>query len=82
MKLFLKNQRIGMPIIVEYSYIDGTKKRETYPAEIWRFNDKEVTKLIPSNKRLLEFTVDPDLETADDVSTMLGRSKKKANLTK
>ncbi len=29
-----------MPLIVEYTYADGTKKRETYPAQIWRLNDK------------------------------------------
>lgn len=67
--VFEKPGGLVMPIIVEYSYADGTKKRETYPAEIWRFNDKEVTKLIPSNKEIVGIQVDPDLETADvDVS--------------
>ena len=41
-----------MPIIVEFTYKDGTKERKTYPAQIWRYNDKEVTKVFSSQKKL------------------------------
>ena len=41
---FEKPGPLVMPIIVEYTYEDGTKMTETYPAEIWRLNDKEVSK--------------------------------------
>ncbi|SHG59583.1 M1 family metallopeptidase [Winogradskyella jejuensis] len=54
-----------MPIIVEYTYADGTKKRETFPAQIWRLNDKEVSRAIASDKEIVSIAVDPDLETAD-----------------
>ena len=54
-----------MPIIVEYTYADGTKKRETYPAQVWRLNDKEVSKAIASQKEIISIALDPDLETAD-----------------
>ena len=54
-----------MPIIVEYTYADGTSKTETYPAQIWRLNDKEVSKAIASAKEIVSITVDPKLETAD-----------------
>ena len=54
-----------MPIIVEYTYADGTKKRETYPAQIWRLNDNEVSKTIASESEIVSIQVDPDLETAD-----------------
>jgi len=54
-----------MPIIVEYTYADGTKLKETYPAEIWRLNDNEVSKTIASEKEIVSIIVDPDLETAD-----------------
>ena len=54
-----------MPIIVEFTYKDGTKERKTYPAEIWRYNDDEVTKVFSSNKEITKITIDPDLETAD-----------------
>ncbi|WP_299161671.1 M1 family metallopeptidase [uncultured Tenacibaculum sp.] len=54
-----------MPIIVEFTYKDGTKEKKTYPAQIWRFNDKEVSKVFSSDKELKSITIDPDLETAD-----------------
>ena len=54
-----------MPLIVEYTYADGTKKREAYPAQIWRLNDKTISKAIASDKEIVSIIVDPDLETAD-----------------
>lgn len=54
-----------MPIIVEFTYQDGTKERKTYPAQIWRFNDNEVTKVFSSSKQVKSIQIDPDLETAD-----------------
>lgn len=54
-----------MPLIVEYTYADGTKKRETFPAQIWRLNDKQATRAIASTKEIVSIQVDPDLETAD-----------------
>jgi len=54
-----------MPIIVEFTYADGTSKTEKYPAQIWRLNDKEVSRVIGSTKEIVKITVDPKLETAD-----------------
>ncbi|MEE9408560.1 MAG: M1 family metallopeptidase [Polaribacter sp.] len=54
-----------MPIIVEFTYNDGTKEKKTYPAQIWRYNDNEVTKVFSSSKEIKNITIDPDLETAD-----------------
>ena len=54
-----------MPIIVEFTYEDGTKQKKMYPAEIWRYNDKQVTKAVHSDKQITKIVVDPDLETAD-----------------
>jgi len=62
---FEKPGGLVMPIIVEFTYADGTTKTETYPAQIWRFNDNEVTKAIASIKEIVSITVDPKLETAD-----------------
>ena len=62
---FEKPGGLVMPIIVEYTYSDGTSKTETYPAQIWRLNDKEVSKSIASDKEIVGITVDPKLETAD-----------------
>jgi hypothetical protein len=62
---FNKPGGLVMPILVKYTYADGTSKMETYPAEIWRLNDKEVSKTITSDKEITKIEVDPDLETAD-----------------
>ena len=54
-----------MPIIVEYTYADGSKERETFPVQIWRYNDKEVSRAVATEKEIVAITLDPDLETAD-----------------
>ena len=54
-----------MPLIVQYEYSDGTKEKITYPAQVWRKNDKEAKKVVASEKEIVKITVDPDLETAD-----------------
>jgi hypothetical protein len=63
--IFEKPGGLVMPIIVDFEYEDGTTKRVTYPAQVWRKNDKEVKKLITSNKKIININLDPDLETAD-----------------
>ena len=62
---FNKPGGLVMPIIVEFTYSDGTKVRETYPAQIWRKNDYVITKAIASEKSIVSIEVDPDEETAD-----------------
>lgn len=62
---FEKPGGIPMPIIAEYTYSDGTTKRVTYPAQIWRKNDSSVGKVIASEKEITKIEVDPDEETAD-----------------
>ncbi|CAZ94793.1 M1 family metallopeptidase [Zobellia galactanivorans] len=56
---------IPMPLIVEYTYADGSTKNVTYPPEIWRKNDKEVSVVISSQSELTGIVVDPKAETAD-----------------
>ncbi|MCF6167254.1 M1 family metallopeptidase [Lutibacter sp.] len=63
--VFEKPGDLVMPIIVEFEYEDGTKERKQYPAQIWRHNDKEVTKVFPSSKAIKKITIDPDEQTAD-----------------
>jgi hypothetical protein len=66
---FNKPGGLVMPIIVAYTYDDGTTEKKTYPAQIWRYNDKQVTKAVHSEKQITKIVIDPDLETADvDVS--------------
>ena len=54
-----------MPIIVDIKYEDGEVVRKKYPAQVWRKNDKEVRKVIATNKKISEIILDPDEETAD-----------------
>ena len=54
-----------MPIIVQFTYKDGTFERKEYPAQIWRYNDKEITKVFSTNKQLSKIMIDPNQETAD-----------------
>ncbi len=56
---------IPMPLIVEYTYADGTRENVRYPAEIWRKNDKEVSVVLATQKELTGVVVDPKAETAD-----------------
>ncbi|MEG3659798.1 M1 family metallopeptidase [Arenibacter palladensis] len=62
---FNKPGGIPMPLIVEYTYADGSKENITYPPEIWRKNDQEVKRVIASGKELVGIVVDPKAETAD-----------------
>ncbi|MGJ8667470.1 MAG: M1 family metallopeptidase [Patiriisocius sp.] len=74
---FEKPGGIPMPIIVEFTYSDGTTKRETYPAQIWRKNDAEVSITVPSEMEIKKIMVDPDEETADIDTTNNAWPKRK-----
>ena len=62
---FEKPGGLVMPLIVAYNYKDGTSEKVTYPAQIWRRNDKEVSRVLATDKVLESVVVDPDMETAD-----------------
>jgi len=62
---FEKPGGIPMPLIVSYTYADGTTEDVTYPAEIWRKNDSEVKRVVSSDKEIVGIVVDPKAETAD-----------------
>ena len=62
---FEKPGGLVMPLIVEYTYADGTSEKVTYPVQIWRKNDNEVSLALGKDKEIVKITVDPDLETAD-----------------
>jgi hypothetical protein len=54
-----------MPVIIEMEYQDGTKEVLRIPAEIWRRNNKAVSKMVMTSKPVKQFTLDPYQETAD-----------------
>ncbi len=53
------------PIIVEFTFKDGSKQTEKIPAEIWRYNEQEVTKVFAFEKEVTNIVFDPNDETAD-----------------
>ncbi|HRI29400.1 MAG TPA: M1 family metallopeptidase, partial [Chitinophagales bacterium] len=54
-----------MPVILEFEFADGSKEVKRIPAEIWRRNDKKVSKVFVTDKEVRRITLDPFLETAD-----------------
>ncbi len=62
---FDKPGGLVMPLIVELTFADGTTQVQKFPAQIWRMNDKEVTRTFATQKEVVKITVDPREETAD-----------------
>ncbi|MDQ3395572.1 MAG: M1 family metallopeptidase [Bacteroidota bacterium] len=54
-----------MPIILEFVYEDGTSEVQRIPAEIWRLNENQVTKVFAKSKPVASIVLDPYQETAD-----------------
>ncbi|MCA0396049.1 MAG: M1 family metallopeptidase [Bacteroidetes bacterium] len=54
-----------MPIIVEFTYADGSKEVDRIPAQIWRKNEGKVTKVYIKDKEVKSIKLDPMRETAD-----------------
>jgi hypothetical protein len=64
--LSLKNKGgIPMPVIVRMEFEDGTDSVARFPAEIWRFNDVSIKKVIATPKKVKQWTLDPYYEIAD-----------------
>ncbi len=62
---FLNKGGLVMPIIVEFTFADGTKETKRLPAQIWRKNENKVTKVFYTNKKAVAIKLDPMRETAD-----------------
>lgn len=54
-----------MPIILEFTFEDGTKLNDKIPAQIWRLNENQVSKTYYFDKKLKSIQLDPMRETAD-----------------
>ncbi|GAB2794825.1 M1 family metallopeptidase [Rhabdobacter roseus] len=64
--LTLKNKGgLVMPVIVRMEFEDGTDSVARFPAEIWRFNDQQIQKVISTKKKVVQWTLDPYYEIAD-----------------
>jgi Peptidase family M1 domain len=69
------------PVIIEWTYKDGSKEIERIPAEIWRLNEMKVTKTFVKEKEVTNIVIDPNAETAD-VNTSDNVFPKKAKESK
>ncbi len=54
-----------MPIIIEWTYKDGTKEVDRIPVSIWKQNEEKVTKTFVKDKEVAAIRIDPMRETAD-----------------
>lgn len=54
-----------MPVIIEWTYADGSKEVDKIPAQIWRHNEMKISKVFMKNKEVKSVKLDPMRETAD-----------------
>lgn len=62
---FTNKGGLPMPLIIEFTFEDGSKEVEKIPAEIWRLNENNVTKVFIKDKKVIKILQDPMRETAD-----------------
>ncbi|MEO5599969.1 MAG: M1 family metallopeptidase [Cyclobacteriaceae bacterium] len=53
------------PLVIEWTYKDGSKEIEKIPAEVWRMNEQEVTKVFVKDKEVTNILTDPNFQLAD-----------------
>ena len=65
-ELYFRNDGgLVSPIIIKWIYEDGTAETEKIPAEIWRLNESQVTKIFIKEKVVSQIILDPLDQTAD-----------------
>ncbi|MDX2070462.1 MAG: M1 family metallopeptidase [Haliscomenobacter sp.] len=65
-QLDLSNQGgLVMPLIIKFEFEDGTSETQRIPAEIWRMDDKKISKVFAFAKPVKQVILDPQEETAD-----------------
>ena len=62
---FANKGGLVMPILLELEFADGSKASLRIPAEIWRRDNRNVSKLIITEKSIKRIVLDPRNETAD-----------------
>lgn len=62
---FKNNGGLVTPLIVEFTFKDGSKQIERIPAEIWRKNESQISKVFTTDQEVTNIVLDPNLETAD-----------------
>lgn len=62
---FVNKGGLVMPIILEFTFEDGSKVYDKSAAQIWRLNEQKVSKTYYFNKKVTSIQLDPMRETAD-----------------
>ncbi|MBK8505455.1 MAG: M1 family metallopeptidase [Saprospiraceae bacterium] len=65
-ELYFSNQGgLVMPVIIEWTFDDGTTEIQKIPVEVWRQNENQFTKVFIKDKEVTAIRIDPYKETAD-----------------
>ncbi len=67
------------PLVIEWTFKDGSKEIERIPAEIWRINETEITKVFVKDKEVTNILLDPNFELGDVEMTNNSFPKKAAD---
>ncbi|MEJ1236670.1 M1 family metallopeptidase [Chryseolinea sp. T2] len=67
-----------MPVIIQWTYKDGSKEIERIPAEVWRVNEQKISKVFIKDKEVVDITLDP-LSEITDVNTQNNVFPKRAD---
>ncbi len=62
---FTNKGGLVMPIVLNFTFTDGSTEEVRIPAEIWKTNHKNVSKIFFFKKEVVSVDMDPWLETAD-----------------
>lgn len=62
---FTNKGGLVMPVILEWTYKDGSKEVERIPAQVWRKDENSLVKVFIKNKEVTNIRLDPMRETAD-----------------
>lgn len=53
------------PIIIEWTFADGSREKQVLEAEMWRYNERRIQRVFVKHKPVTAILLDPDLQTAD-----------------
>lgn len=53
------------PLVIEWTFKDGSKEIERIPAEVWRVNENVITKVFIKDKEVVNILLDPNFELGD-----------------
>ena len=54
-----------MPVIIEWTFKDGSKETDRIPAEVWRVSESKITKVFVKTKEVTNIVLDPNHELTD-----------------